>query len=418
MKIRNAEILCVGTEILIGDIVNTNAAYISVKLAELGISQYYQAAVGDNPKRLADAINGALERCDLLIMSGGLGPTCDDLTKETAAACMGRSLYLHEESLERMKERFKFMGKTMTDNNIKQAMMPEDAVILPNNAGTAPGCAIEDHVRGKIIIMLPGPPFELKRMFEESVIPYLSAFTENVFVSRNVCVFGMGESECESHLKELMERSVNPTVAPYCGEGEVRLRVTARGQSEEECSAACDRLIAEIMNTPVGKFVYGTDTTLAETVVKTYKEKGMTLATAESCTGGLIAGKITAVSGASSVLGYGAVTYWEEAKCRMVAVDPQTIESYGVVSPQTAEEMAKGIREFSGADVGIAVTGFAGPTGGTEQHPVGTVFVGIASQNGVRHVHLKLKGDRDRVRTLTVTNALSQALNEAKNTEA
>ena len=414
MKIRNAEILCVGTEILIGDIVNTNAAYISGKLAELGISQYYQAAVGDNPKRLADAINSALERCDLLIMSGGLGPTCDDLTKETAAACMGRELYLHEESLERMKERFRFMGKTMTENNIKQAMMPKDAVILRNNAGTAPGCAIEDEERRKIIIMLPGVPFEMKQMFNEAVIPYLSKYTENVFVSRNVCVFGMGESECESHLKDLIERSVNPTVAPYCGDGEVRFRVTARGKTEAECSEACDALIAEIMKTPVGRFVYGIDTTLAETVVKTYLEKGLTLATAESCTGGLIAGKITSVSGASSVLGYGAVTYWEEAKCRMVAVNPRTIETCGVVSPQTAEEMAKGIREFSGADVGVSVTGFAGPGGGTEQYPVGTVFMGISSKNGTRHVHLKLKGDRDRVRTLTVTNALSQLINEAK----
>jgi len=414
MKIRNAEILCVGTEILIGDIVNTNAAYISTKLAELGISQYYQAAVGDNPKRLADAINGALERCDLLIMSGGLGPTCDDLTKETAAECMGRKLYLHEESLERMKERFCFMGKTMTDNNIKQAMMPEGAVILPNNAGTAPGCAIEDHERGKIIIMLPGVPFEMKEMFTDAVIPYLSAYTENVFVSKNLCIFGMGESECESHLRELMERSVNPTVAPYCGDGEVRLRVTARGRSEAECGEACDKLIEEIMKTPVGKFVYGIDTTLAEAVVALYKEKGLTLATAESCTGGLIAGRITSVSGSSSVLGYGAVTYWEEAKCRMVAVNPRTIEDYGVVSPQTAEEMADGIRRFSGADVGVAVTGFAGPTGGTEQYPVGTVFMGISSRNGIRHVHLRLKGDRDRVRTLTVTNALSQLLAEAK----
>lgn len=292
--------------------------------------------------------------------------------------------------------------------------MPEGAVIFPNNAGTAPGCAIEDGERGKIIIMLPGPPFELKRMFNESVIPYLTEYTENVFVSKNICIFGMGESECESHLRELMERSVNPTIAPYCGDGEVRLRVTARGENETVCAEACDKLISEVMTTPVGKYVYGVDTTLAERVVKEYTEKGLTLATAESCTGGLIAGKITSVSGASTVLGYGAVTYSEEAKCRMLGVDMSTIERCGVVSPETAEEMAAGIRRTSGADVGVSVTGFAGPGGGTEQYPVGTVFMGVSSKNGTRHVHLKLKGDRDRVRLLTVTNALSQLLNEAK----
>ena len=414
MIIKNAEILCVGTEILIGDIVNTNAAFISGRLAELGISQYYQAAVGDNPERLANAINGALERCDLLIMSGGLGPTCDDLTKETAAACMGRKLYLDEESLVRMEERFKFMHRNMTPNNKKQAMMPEGSVIFPNNAGTAPGCAIEDPERGKIIIMLPGPPFELKRMFDESVVPYLCKYTENIFVSRNVGIFGMGESEVESHLKELMERSVNPTVAPYCGEGEVRLRVTARGKDKAECEAACDRVIEEIMKTPVAPHVYGVDKSLAEAVVSVYLEKELTLATAESCTGGLIAGKITSVSGSSGVIGYGAVTYSEEAKCRMVGVNPETIEKFGVVSPETAMEMAHGIRAFSGADVGVAVTGFAGPGGGTEQYPVGTVFMGVSSKKGDRFVHLRLKGDRDRVRSLTVTNALSALLKEVE----
>ena len=251
MKIRNAEILCVGTEILIGDIVNTNAAYISERLARLGINQYYQAAVGDNPERLSEAINGALGRADLVIMSGGLGPTYDDLTKETAAKCMGRGLYLDERSLERIKERFNFRCKTMTKNNEKQAMMPEGSVIFENNAGTAPGCAIEDFERGKIIIMLPGPPFEMKRMFEESVIPYLLNFTDKRFVSINVNIFGMGESEVESKLKELMDGSVNPTVAPYCGDGEVRLRVTASGNDEAECRKACLEMIEKIRETEV-----------------------------------------------------------------------------------------------------------------------------------------------------------------------
>ena len=413
MKIRNAEILCVGTEILIGDIVNTNAAFISERLAELGISQYYQAAVGDNPERLASAINAALQRCDLLIMSGGLGPTYDDLTKETAARCMGRELRFHAESMERIKARFAFMGRKMTPNNEKQAFLPDGAVIFPNNAGTAPGCAIEDTERGKIIIMLPGPPFEMKRMFDESVIPYLCRFTENVFLSRNVCVFGMGESECESHLRELMEHSQNPTVATYCGNGEVRFRVTARGKDTEACEKLCEQAIEKIKSSPVGKHIYGIDTTLAKAVVDKYTSSGKTIACAESCTGGMIAASITDVPGASSVLGYGAVTYSNEAKHKLLGVRQETLDTFDAVSPETAVEMADGIRALAGSDVGIAVTGFAGPGGGNGKYPVGTVFVGVSSERGSRAVELHLNGDRQRVRTLTVTNALSLALKEA-----
>ena len=412
MRIRNAEILCVGTEILIGDIVNTNAAFISGRLAELGISQYYQAAVGDNPERLAAAINAALERCDLLIMSGGLGPTCDDLTKETAARCMGRELRFDAETMERIKQRFIFNCRRMTANNEKQAYIPEGSTVFPNNAGTAPGCAIEDFERGKIIIMLPGPPFEMKRMFDESVVPYLCRFTDSVFVSRNVCVFGMGESECESHLRELMESSGNPTVAPYCGEGEVRLRVTARGKDAAECGKLCDKTVELIRATPVGRYIYGIDMSLPKAVVDAYTKRGMTLSCAESCTGGTLAGKITGVSGASAVLGFGAVTYSNEAKHKLLGVKWETLDTYDAVSPETAVEMAAGVRALAGSDVGISVTGFAGPGGGNDRYPVGTVFVGVSSDKGTRAVELHIKGDRDRVRTVTVTNALSLALRE------
>lgn len=412
MKIRNAEILCVGTEILIGDIVNTNAAYISKKLAELGINQYYQAAVGDNPERLSDAISSALERADLVIMSGGLGPTYDDLTKETAAKCMGRSLYLDERSLIRIKEMFAFRCKTMTKNNEKQAMIPEGSVIFDNNAGTAPGCAIEDFEREKIIIMLPGPPFEMKRMFEESVIPYLLKFTDKRLYSINVNIFGMGESEVESKLKDLMDSSVNPTVAPYCGDGEVRLRVTASGKTEEECKALCLEMIEKIRETEVGACIYGFDTTLAEQVVASFNKAGKTLATAESCTGGLIAKRITDISGSSAMFGYGAVTYANEAKMKLLSVKPETLEKHGAVSPETAAEMAEGVRFLSGADVGIATTGIAGPGGGTESKPVGLVYLGVSSKRGTRTLRLMLTQGRDRVRLLASTNALSEALKE------
>ena len=412
MKIRNAEILCVGTEILIGDIVNTNAAYISERLARLGINQYYQAAVGDNPERLSLAINGALERADLVIMSGGLGPTYDDLTKETAAKCMGRSLYLDTPSLERIKEMFAFRCKTMTKNNEKQAMMPSGSVIFPNNAGTAPGCAIEDEERGKIVIMLPGPPFEMKRMFEESVMPYLQKLTDRRFVSINVNIFGMGESEVESKLKTLMDSSVNPTIAPYCGDGEVRLRVTASGQSEDECRKLCLEMIEKIKKSEVGDVIYGTDTTLAEETVRRFIEAGKTLATAESCTGGLIAKRITDVSGSSSMFGYGAVTYANEAKMKLLSVKKETLEKHGAVSPETAAEMAEGVRKLSGADIGVATTGIAGPGGGTKEKPVGLVYLGVSSKNGTRTLRLTLTQGRDRVRLLASSNALSEAMKE------
>lgn len=414
MKINNAEILCVGTEILIGDIVNTNAAYISEKLALMGISQYYQAVVGDNPKRLKNAILSALERCDLLIMSGGLGPTYDDLTKETAAECMGRRLFLNEEALERMKARFEIRGRIMTKNNEKQAYIPEGSTVFQNECGTAPGCAIEDFERGKIVIMLPGPPFELKRMFSEQVIPYLQRFTDRHFVSRNVNIFGMGESEVETRLKELMESSVNPTVAPYCGDGEVRLRVTASAKTVEECELLVAGAIERIMQSEVAPYVYGVDTDLAKAVVTTYSGKEKTLAIAESCTGGLISKRVTDVSGSSAILGYGCVTYANEAKIKLLSVKPETLWAYGAVSEQTAAEMAVGVRALSGADVGIATTGIAGPGGGTEQKPVGLVYLGVASEKGTRVVRLMLPGDRNRVRILASSNALNEALKEVK----
>ncbi len=414
MKINNAEILCVGTEILIGDIVNTNAAYISEQLALMGIPQYYQAVVGDNPKRLEKAITGALERCDLLIMSGGLGPTYDDLTKETAAKCMGRELVLDTRSLERIKEYFAFRGRQMSKNNEKQAYMPSGSVIFENNAGTAPGCAIEDSEKGKIIIMLPGPPFEMKRMFSESVIPYLLKFTDNHFLSRNVNIFGIGESEVENRIRDLMENAVNPSIAPYCGDGEVRLRVTASAKTEKECASLVAGAIERIMQSSVGEYVYGIDISLAEAVVERLAQRKMTVATAESCTGGLIAKRITDVAGSSEIFGYGCVTYANEAKMKLLGVKAETLKAHGAVSPETASEMAAGARALSGADIGVATTGIAGPGGGSPEKPVGLVYLGISSEKGTRAVRLMLKGSRDRIRIVASSNALAEILNEIK----
>jgi len=410
IKINSAEILCVGTEILIGDIVNTNAAYISKKLAELGINQYYQAVVGDNPKRLEKMINEALKRCDLLIMSGGLGPTYDDLTKETAAKCMGRELKLHEHSLSRMEKYFSKRKAAMTENNKKQAYMPVDAIVFDNNNGTAPGCAIEDEERGKIIIMLPGPPREIIPMIDESVVPYLEKFTDSVFVSKNINIIGMGESAVENELRELMTSSINPTVAPYCKEGEVRLRITAKSTSRTEGEKLCDAMIATIKSTPVGKFIYGIDTTLEEAAIELLKSKHKTVATSESCTGGLLSERITQVPGSSEIFDGGVVTYANRIKEQLISVRSETLEKYGAVSEETAREMAEGVRNLIGADIGIGITGIAGPGGGTQEKPVGLIYVACTDENGTEIRKLNLAGNREYNRKLATNNALSMII--------
>ena len=271
--IRTAEILCVGTELLLGEVINTNAAHISKILANYGVSVYHHTVVGDNPQRLSKALELALTRSDLVVMSGGLGPTYDDLTKETVAAHFGLSMHTDKATEEAIKSFFASRGKGLcstTKNNLKQAEIPDGAIAVPNPNGTAPGIIIEKD--GKTVIMLPGPPRELCPLMDGAISEYLKKNTESVLISHNLHIIGMGESAVEDALRELMMSSENPTVAPYCGDGEVRFRVTARGKNEAECAEACDKLIAEIMKTPVGKFVYGIDTTLAETVVKTYME--------------------------------------------------------------------------------------------------------------------------------------------------
>ncbi len=413
IKIRSAEILSVGTELLLGDIVNTDAAFISRRLAALGINQYYQGVVGDNPERLEAALKISLSRSDLVILTGGLGPTYDDLTKETAARLMGRSMYLHEESLERMMARFEKRGLTMTENNRKQAYMPEGAVVFKNDYGTAPGLAIEDEDMGKIIIMLPGPPRECEPLFSEQVEPYLKKFSDKVFYSKTVNIFGMGESRVESILIEEMLGASNPTVAPYAKDGEVQLRVTASGCSEAECAALCDAEIEKIRATEVGKFIYGIDAgSLEDVLVKALIEKGMTVASAESCTGGYVAKRITNVSGASSVLDGSIVTYANRIKEEFVGVSRETLEVHGAVSKETAIEMARGVRKLFGADVGISTTGIAGPTGGTPEKPVGRVYVGVAL-DGYEEVRELSIGNglqtREYVRYVSASNAIDLA---------
>lgn len=414
-ELRSAEILCVGTELLLGDIVNTNAAYLSRKLAELGISVYYQSVVGDNPERLKKALSAAAERSDLIITSGGLGPTYDDLTKETVAEFFGKPLIRDKDILSRLEEYFAETGRVMTENNKKQADIPEGAIVLRNDYGTAPGVCLEDGKTGVTVIMLPGPPRELEPMFAEQAMPYLSSRRDSVLVSRNINIFGMGESSVENVLRSVMESSLNPTVAPYCKEGEVRLRVTAKAENEEKAYSMCGEMIEKILATEVGPAVYGIDTeTIEHELVQRLSRSGKKFAAAESCTGGLIAKRITDVPGSSEVFLGGCVTYANSAKESLLGVKKESLERFGAVSEQVALEMARGVREALGADIAVATTGIAGPGGGSSEKPVGTVWVGISSEKGDRAVllHISSKRERAYIRTLAASNALYLALGE------
>ncbi|MBQ9079528.1 MAG: competence/damage-inducible protein A [Clostridia bacterium] len=417
-NIKTAEILSVGYELLLGDIVNTDAAFLCRRLASLGISVSRQHTVGDDSADLVDALHSALRRAPLVIMSGGLGPTFDDLTKETVAAAFCRKMYLDEPSLEKITRYFAARGTEMTQNNVKQAMMPEGAVIFENDYGTAPALAIEGNIDGvegeRIVIMLPGPPRELEPIFNERVMPYLAAKTGEIMVSSNINILGMGESAVEEILRELMQSSKNPTIAPYCGHGEVRLRVTARAENESKARGLCDEMIAKIKQTAVAPYIYDIDSpSIEDTAVRRLRERGMTVGCAESCTGGLVAKRLTDIAGCSDVFMGGCVTYSNESKIKLLGVDPDTLAKYGAVSEPVAAQMARGVRERLGTDVGISTTGIAGPGGGTPEKPVGTVWIAISTTEGEKTRLLRLSSMRERsyLRTLAANEAIAQIFN-------
>jgi nicotinamide-nucleotide amidase len=410
MHIKTAEILCVGTELLIGDIVNTNAAFLSKHLAALGISQYHQSVVGDNPRRLKEALALSLSRSDLVLMSGGLGPTYDDLTKEVACECMGAELVHDEASYARICDYFARRGRQMSENNKKQALQPKGGVIFQNDHGTAPGSGIWNADHSKLVILLPGPPRELQPMFLDFVLPFLQTMTEQCFVSRNVHIVGMGESAVEAVLKDRMIAAINPTIAPYCQAGEVRLRVTASAKTAQEGKAMCDALIKTLYETEVGPYIYGVDIDLTQAVVNELRARHQKIAVAESCTGGGIGARITNVSGASEVFDGGVISYSNEIKARVLGVSQENLDTYGAVSAQVAKEMAQGVMRLMNADYGLSVTGIAGPTGGTPEKPVGLVYIGLATRNGVFAQECHFAGDRDWNRTLSATEALRMAL--------
>jgi len=411
-----AEILCVGTELLLGDIINTNAAFIAKGLADCGVGCYHQAVVGDNPGRLEECLRASLMRSDIVITTGGLGPTYDDLTKETVAKYFGCEMELHEPSLERLRELFVKFGRPMTKNNEKQAFFPKDATIFFNDRGTAPGLAVEQD--GKTVIMMPGPPREMTAMFDNHVKPYLQKRSGSTLVSHSIHMFGIGESTLESELRDYMESMQNPTIAPYAKEGEVLLRVTASAPTTQEADKLIAPVVAYICKR-YEKYVYGFDSaTLENALVAELASQGRTIAVAESCTGGLMAKRITDIAGSSKVIGMAICTYSNDAKQALLKIPSETLEQHGAVSPQTAQLMAEGVRALAGSDIGIGVTGIAGPGGGTAEKPVGLIYIGISSARGSRTVELKLGrgygGERSFIRHLASSSALYQALAEAR----
>jgi nicotinamide-nucleotide amidase len=410
MKIKTAEILCVGTELLLGEVVNTNAAYIGRKLAELGISVYRTGVIGDNPQRLRREFLAAAERADLVIMSGGLGPTYDDLTKETVADSLGLEMVRDEKVLDSIRSYFAKTGRTMSQNNEKQADVPRGATAIENPYGTAPGIFIE--LDSLAVIMLPGPPRELIPMMEERVIPLLAAATDRTLVSKNVYIIGMGESEVESHLLPLMKEGSNPTVAPYAKEGEVRLRVSAMAENAQKGSELCDGAIEQIRASAVGKFIYGVDVdSMQNALFLRLRERGLTLATAESCTGGLIAKLITDLQGSSAVFAGGAVTYSNESKRLLADVSEETLAAHSAVSAEVAIEMARGIRKRLNADVGVSTTGSAGPAPDpSSDEPVGTVYIGVSTASEDKAIRLSLSDQRSRdyIRQVAASRAMRE----------
>lgn len=402
------ELISVGTEILMGNIVNTNAAWLAKECAALGLSCFYQSVVGDNEDRLKEQMKTSLERSDIVILTGGLGPTTDDLTKETAALLMGKKLVTDQHSLERVEAYFQTRGIEMTENNKKQALVPEGARVLDNDNGTAPGLILESGE--KCMILLPGPPNEMKPLFEAQVKPFLKALSPCVLYSRTVKLCGIGESKAAAIVQDMIDAQENPTIAPYAKTGEVHFRVTAQAKNEKEGKKLVKPVVKELKRR-FGQAVFATkeEETLEKALAELLLEKGMTIAFAESCTGGMIAGRLVNVPGVSKAFGTGYVTYSNKAKRKLLGVKKSTLKQFGAVSVQTAKEMAQGALFASGADVAVSVTGIAGPDGGTDKKPVGLVYIGCCVQGRTFVQEYHFLGNREKIRESTVAAALTFA---------
>ena len=369
-------ILSVGTEILFGQIVNTNTVYLSQQMNMLGFDVMYHYTVGDNPKRVEEMIDLAFQDCDLILTTGGLGPTQDDLTKEVACKALDDTLVMMDDVLEDITKYFKTLGREMTENNKKQAIMPSRATVFHNDAGTAPGFALEKD--GKYIICMPGPPREMKRMFQKSVVPFLQSMIDGALYYRQIRFFGIGESMLETQLLDLIDNQTDPTLATYAKEGECSLRIASKRATEEDAEHAVDEMLEKVKER-VGHYIYSCDDEeLAQVVADRLMEQGLTLSSAESCTGGMFASTMTDIPGISQCFDRGLVTYSNQAKMEELGVSAGTLEKFGAVSEETALEMVEGLKRVSGSDVCISVTGIAGPGGGSEEKPVGLVYIGFS----------------------------------------
>lgn len=400
------EIIAVGTEILLGNIVNTNAAYLAEKCAGLGLSCYHQDVVGDNEERLSETIRLALTRADIILLSGGLGPTQDDLTKEAAAKVMGKELYLHEPSKEAIRQFFAERNMEITENNWKQAMVPEGCIVVENPGGTAPGIIIAEN--GKHVVLMPGPPGELIPMFERSIMPYLAGLTTGVIYSQTVKICGVGESKAESMVEDLVNAQDNPTIATYAKTGEVHLRVTATAPDEKEAKKLVKPMVKELKGR-FGNHVYTTDSevTLEKAVVDLLMANKLTACTVESCTGGMLSARLINVPGVSEVFKSGYVTYSNKSKRKLLGIKKNILMKHGAVSEQIAKEMAKTAATLARTDVSVSTTGIAGPDGGTPDKPVGLVYIGcnVCGRVTVKECHFH--GTREKIRESTVSAALS-----------
>ncbi len=400
------EIICVGTELLMGNIINTNAAFMAERCAALGIDCFYQTVVGDNAGRLKDTIKQAAGRSDIVILSGGLGPTEDDLTKETAAEVMGKQLVEDEKAWKHITKFFEKRGLELTDNNRKQALVPEGSIVLYNKNGTAPGIIIEEE--SCKMILLPGPPGELIPMWHEYVDEYIGKLNPQMLLSEMVKICGSGESKVETVLRDLIDGQTNPTIATYAKIGEVNVRVTAKGSDEKECRKLLKPVVKEIKKR-FGLKIFTTDedVTLEMAVMQILNENKMTLSTAESITGGMISSRLINVPGASDVIKIGFITYSNKAKRKYLGVKRSTLDKYGAVSEQCAKEMAKGGAAAAKSDVCVAVTGIAGPTGDTANKPVGLTYIGVCVAGKVKVKEYIFDGNREKIRQSATTAALT-----------
>ena len=398
-----AEILAIGTEVLLGEVVNSDAAEVARALSGLGIDVCWHSVVGDNPERLRQAIAVAKGRADVLITTGGLGPTYDDLSKETLAECFGLPLVFHPEEERKIREYLAAIGRAFTENNLRQAWLPEGCTPFANFNGTAPGCGFT--AQGVHVAMLPGPPRELRKMIETGLIPWLKQISEGLLLSHDIRVFGLGESGVEAMLHDRMEALKNPTLATYAGSGEVRLRLTAKAADRAAAEALCAPVLREVQEA-LGDLVYAVDEPSLEAVsLRLLTERGLTFASAESCTGGLIAKRITDLPGASAVFLGGVVSYTNGVKAKVLGVPEETLEKYGAVSRETALAMAEGVRKLTGADMAVSVTGICGPASDERSTPVGTGFVGFSARDRLVCRPIQMGKERDLGRIRAAGNA-------------